>query len=189
MLQADTENFRLLGSADVFYCCGGFHRFPTLRDYIDLCDEKNLNVLRERIQYDSMAYIGICAGAMLASDALFGLVPTVEIVYDANSAPEDTSYRTNLKTSSGKTVLQMTSGCGFSIDIWHKRPTMLHSFPVVKNKAKWYAYADMNTSLLQEAGKHLECVLVAYLGYSNETWFFSIRGEVLFSDGRYYLMA
>ena len=182
---ARERNLDRIRAADIFYCCGGFTRYRTKEDYIGLCDEMNLHVLRERTQYDLMAYIGVCAGAMLASNALLGVVPSAHIVYDANVSPGDCHFRSNLSAPSGDVMLQMTTGCGFSIDIWHTRSTKLLSFPVVKNSRQWEDFAERNTIRLQEAGRQLEMASYEYDSGSNGiSWWFRISGDISLSSGR-----
>lgn len=181
MCDGSAANLNTLRTADVVYCCGGFAE--GLANYIRRCNADCLDTLRERVQYDALAYIGICAGAMLGSDDYFGLLPMSQVAYDANVSPGQVRYRTNQISSSGHVLLQMTTGCGFALDAWHDRPVQIESFPVIKNSSGWFPFAAQNTVLLRTAWETLANTFVPYVFYDNFNWCFAVIGVVTV-DGR-----
>ena len=102
--------------------------------------------IQRRVQYNKMAYIGICGGAKIAgSMTYYGLTPLdllqgAEVLYDCNCSTAEVCERPN--------AVQITTGCGVAICMWHGTRLAI-CFPVVKNAGKWWSVAE-NTMALQD---------------------------------------
>ncbi len=134
------------------------------------------------MQYNALAYIGVCGGALLAGADPYDGTPGLDLLqgakirYDANCGSADVDVQ------SCKDLFQFTSGCGFGIYCWQTIRRAV-SFPCVKNGAKWCDFATSNTVALE--GALTEKVnLPGAFRYGDELWFFSLAGYV-YVDGKW----
>jgi len=102
------------------------------------------------VQYNSLAFIGVCGGSVIAgAENPYGLTPLdllqgTSIRYHANCGPEQ------VLVVSCAQEFQPTTGCAVAIYLWQDIRKAI-SFPVVKNKAQWWDFAERNSVALEEA--------------------------------------
>ena len=183
------QNMRaILEWADVFYMCGFGGGFPEfLRRLFDPLGPGKavVDLIRARVQYDEMAYIGICGGAMAAgrhywsqprSTCCFDFLEGVDVAYDAN---DSTIAKKTPRTDA--TAFQMTCACGIAINMRYPK-VHASSVIVVKNSAQWTKFASENSKCLKEA-----CLTIAdtwfpyYHASLPGTWWFRLDGLVIYN--------
>jgi len=186
LLDRGARNLSILKSAQVFYCCGGFPNSGFLPDYIRRLDPSCKECLEQRVQYDDIVYIGICAGAMLIGRAHLDLLSGTNVRYDYNVGPGAVPCETRL-TSDHSAIIQMTTGVGIAFDVWHDRPLQVACFPVIKNHFQWQPFAQANTRVLMNVFRFMAKVPVWYLWPGEGTaWACTMQGNFIFKckDGR-----
>ena len=137
-----------LQSCDIFYMGGIFRICEKWARESQQGPARRLSEeIQRRVQYNKMAYIGICGGAKIAgSMTYYGLTPLdllqgAEVLYDCNCSTAEVCERQN--------ALQITTGCGVAICMWHGTRLAI-CFPVVKNAGKWWLFAEKSTMALQD---------------------------------------
>ena len=106
----------LLMDADLFYFAGflGIRAPPGLDDAMR--NGPVLHLLRERVEYNYMGFVGVCGGAMLAGNVnCFGLpgldlLNGIKVQYESNVAAAQVTVETNTE----RQIVQMTSGCALA---------------------------------------------------------------------------
>ena len=136
-----------LQSCDIFYMGGIFRICEKWARESQQGPARRLSEeIQRRVQYNKMAYIGICGGAKIAgSMTYYGLTPLnllqgAEVLYDCNCSTAEVCARQD--------AVQITTGCGVAIFMWHGKSGAI-CFPVVKNARKWWSFAQESTIALQ----------------------------------------
>ena len=170
-VQPQQYALEIIQTCDIFYMCGGDpgQTFPlrlaqALRSYHTyrydrgpgpgdmagkpLC-ARMMVALHDRVQYNSVLYMGTCMGAILAGKSycgrcriqdaevnLFDFLQGTSVAYQScQSAKDCTVDEVTVNT------IKITSGCATSIHIWHGTCSIL-AFPTLA-KTTWNAYCDM----------------------------------------------
>jgi len=73
----------------------------------------------------------------------------------------------------------LTTGCAVAIYLWQETRKAV-SFPVVKNQAQWWEFAQRNSIALEEALVQKVALPEAYRvkSTSSECWYFSLAGYI-----------
>ena len=137
-----------LKGCDIFYM-GGIHSISEkwARDSEQSPARRLSEEIQRRVQYNMMAYIGICGGAKISgSVSYYGLAPLdllqgAEVLYDINCSRAQVCTTQN--------AVQITTGCAVAIYMWQNRRQGI-CFPVVKNAGQWWPFAEQNTMALQD---------------------------------------
>ena len=164
----------VLLQADVFYLAGGWSR-RTLPSQFAYC---LVEMLRARVQYNLLAFIGVCGGAVIAGkENGYGVTPLdllqgAKITYLSSSKPTDAEGKIS---TAGDFV--MTSGCAFGINVWQSH-TRVASFPVIKNHDKWLDFSLSNSIALESA---ILRIIKYPEAFSDESgmWYFSLHGCII----------
>ena len=167
----------LLLATDVFYFAGVFKvsqmwKESTSPGGYSYC---LIYLLRALVQYNSVAFIGVCGGAVISmSSNDYGLTPLdllqgARLRYDACSAG-------TIPVTTVDGEFQMTSGCAIAVYIWQDDCRAV-SFPVVKNHRQWWDFASknsaaLNDALVQKALSPSKYKVIA----TGESWWFSLSG-------------
>ena len=171
----------ILLSADIFYLAGVFTVSQSWIDFVKPGGHAYclVEALQSRVQYHSLAFIGVCGGALISGASnRFGLTP-LDVLQGATIA-----YRSNCSAaaidaadSSTTNEFILTTGCGIAIYVW-KEHIHAVSFPVVKNHTQWWAFAERNSIALQDALVQKVRLPEAYRpeSSSRDYWYFSIAG-------------
>ena len=173
----------LLLSADIFYLSGVFTVSQSWIDFVKPGGPSYclVEILQSRVQYHSLAFVGVCGGALISGASnSFGLTP-LDVLQGATIA-----YRSNCSPaaivsahSSTTNEFLLTTGCGIGIYVWHEHIHAV-SFPVVKNHTQWRAFAERNSIALREALVQKVLLPEAYRSdcSSRDYWYFSIAGYI-----------
>ena len=134
--------------------------------------------LRDLVQYDALAYIGICGGAMLAGkqENNYGLTP-----FDLLSSTK-VQYNTNVRrcmvsmdSSTANDIAQMTTGCGIALYIKPGKCAAI-SFPTIKNNEQWLPFAEESTVELSNLVEHKAQQSYTYSDGNGNHWHFCLQG-------------
>ena len=186
-LATDQDAMRdLLRNADLFYFAG-VHVVPATAR---LAMEQSgfVELLRERVQYNSCAYFGVCGGATMAGcDNVYSLpgldfFDGVSVMYDAHISPAMASVRTSYESQ----LLQITSGCALAL-VATIGSVQGCSFPTIKNATQWLDFANQNT---EEVNIFLARKVLEWKLYRTENqleWYFNLRGLINI-NGRMYIV-
>ena len=136
----------LLMDADLFYFAGfvGLRAPPCLDNAMR--NGHLLHLLRERVQYNCMGFVGVCGGAMLAGNGNnlglpgLDLLNGIKVQYDPNVAAAQVTVDTNAE----RQIVQMTSGCALAF-VMDETMQMGINFSCTTNQAQWLQLASTNS--------------------------------------------
>ena len=170
----------VLLDADIFYMAGVFE-VPKLWIYMTKpggCSHCLVETLQARVQYNSLAFIGVCGGAVISGASNhYGLQPLdllqgTTIRYDSNCNAKSVNVMTTTQE------FQLTTGCAFAIYLWQDTRKSV-SFLVVKNAGQWWPFAEHNSIALEEALVQKVALPLAYRNpVSKEYCFFWRDGYI-----------
>jgi hypothetical protein len=156
----------LLHSADILYMCGG--RATQEIDSILRVESEVVKVLRERVQYDKLLYIGVCKGAQIAGVDGFNLFEHVAVHYDANIKATDVVPTDFVRS------INMNTGCGILLQM-HWSGTKAASVCVIKNARQWLPFVRANSKVLEDFFMTFACQWREYQ-FEGGRWSFRFDG-------------
>ena len=169
----------VLRSADIFWFAG-VHAVPSrYREVLcpnrDECDAGNLAaLLRRRVQYDGMPYIGICGGAIMAGDprtSKYGV--GLDLLQGA-----EIEYAWSKEVTWHRNKMFFTNQCCLGLVLTVKKCDVAF-FPVVKNAGGLWGFASESQEALRG---NLHWIGGVWKDYG--TWSFSVRGWCYFHDSK-----
>ena len=185
-LSNPNEMLNILNTSDIFYMAGVFAPVcPEWQTSIQPGGRSHILVtkLRDLVQYDALAYIGICGGAMLAGAGRnhYGLTPFdllsgTKVQYNTNAGPTMVS----VDSSTASDIAQITKGCGLALYIKPGRCAAI-SFPTIKNSLQWKPFAEESTVELSNLVEHKAQQSYAYSDGNGHHWHFCLQGYWLYS--------
>ena len=147
-----------------------------------------VQLVRSLVQYNAMAFIGVCGSAQLSGatnhlgvDPL-DLLQGTTIRYIANTSAKQVSDN----ATSTKQEFLITTGCALGISFWQDTPKAA-SFSVTKNHADWLVFAEHNSRSLEaallEKGRDPEWFFYRDPGNGSlQHWAFSLAGYIFHDD-------
>jgi len=187
-LNPDAANTRVAESAHVLLFCGfgGGTSYYTTTVLPALGAHRTdlSSLVRTKVQYGQLLWIGVCGGAMCAGRQYWPSMPSqlgldvfngVNVLYDGATGVGDIGpSKTN--TSS----FHMASSIGMAV--WFKPGGSLSSSFVVSKNGAWHGpkhdFAEDNAAKLSEAVNHLSNVWFPYADDEGNVWYHRLDGTV-----------
>ena len=174
------QMIQLLNDTDVFYMGGIYGNASESWKNMTRPGGRShclVELLRARVQYNCIAYVGVCGGAMLAGSVnYYGLTPLdllqgLKVEYHSNCSAG--SLESLQLPQTGE--VHFATGGAIGICLWHTTHRVI-CFPCIKNGTSWVQFCERNAAAAAATLRWKVASPDRFLDDRNEFWFYSLAG-------------